>query len=78
MITVYSLSAFKSELKGVIRDIRVVWTLEELGMPYERKVMDPLQREHKAAEYRAIHPFGKVPAIRDGDFTLFESAAICS
>jgi len=78
MITVYSLAAFRPEVKGIIRDIRTVWTLEELGLPYERKVMDAMQREHKQPDFLAINPFGKVPAIKDGDFTLFESAAICA
>ena len=78
MITVYSLSAFRPELKGVIRDIRVVWTLEELGVPYTRKVMDPMKGEHKTDAYKKINPFGKVPVIDDDGFTLFESAAICT
>ena len=78
MITVYSLSAFRPNLVGLIRDVRVTWALEELGIAYQRKVMDPLKKEHKTPEYLAIHPFGKVPAIQDGDFMLFESSAICS
>lgn len=78
MITVYALSAFTPALKGVIRDLRAVWALEELGLPYERVVMDPTKKEHKQPGYLAIHPFGKVPALKDGDFCLFESAAICN
>ena len=78
MIKIYSLSAFKPAVKGVIRDIRPVWTLEELGMPYERIVLDPVKREHKTTAYLALNPFGKVPTMVDQDFTLFESSAICT
>ncbi len=78
MITVYALAAFRPELKGLIRDIRPVWALEELGIAYTRKVMDATKQEHKQPEYLAINPFGKVPAIQDGEFCLFESAAICT
>lgn len=78
MITLYAISAFRPELKGVIRDIRVVWMLEELKMPYERVVMDSLSREHKREPFLKLNPFGKVPTIVDGDFVLFESAAICT
>lgn len=78
VITVYGLKAFMPQLKGLVRDIRVVWTLEELGLPYERKVMDATVGEHKQPEYLAINPFGKVPAIRDGETVMFESMAICT
>ncbi len=78
MIKVYALSAFMPSLKGLIRDIRVVWTLEEMGEKYERIVMDPIKREHKTPEYLKLNPFGKVPLIQDGDFVLFESLAICN
>jgi glutathione S-transferase len=76
VITVYGLKAFMPALKGVVRDMRVVWALEELGEKYERKVMDARTQEHKQPDYLAINPFGKVPTIRDGEFCLFESAAI--
>ena len=78
MITIYGLNAFMPQLKGIIRDIRPVWTLEELGLPYQRNVMSAQNGEHKTPAYLAIHPFGKVPAMTDGDFALFESAAICT
>lgn len=77
MIKVYGLGPFMPSLKGVVRDVRAIWALEELGLPYEHKIMDAMAREHKRPDYLAINPFGKVPAIQDGDFTLFESGAIC-
>jgi len=78
MIIVFGLEAFLPQLKGLVRDIRPVWTLEELGLPYQRKVMKAPEGEHKRPEYLAVNPFGKVPAIQDGDLCLFESAAICT
>ncbi len=55
---------------------RVHWALEELGVKYERIVLDRAKGEHRGAEYLAIHPGGKVPAIVDGDDKVFESPAI--
>lgn len=54
----------------------VQWYLEELEIPYEFVLLDLQAGEHKQPEYRAINPMGKVPAIVDGDFNLWESGAI--
>lgn len=78
MVKVYGLSPFMPSLKGLVRDVRVVWTMEELAEQYERIELDALKREHKTAEYLKLNPFGKVPVLQDGDFTLFESLAICT
>ncbi|MEQ1878519.1 MAG: glutathione S-transferase family protein [Bdellovibrionia bacterium] len=75
---VYGLKALFEEQKGNIREIRPIWALEELGQKYELVLLDPKTREHKSESFLKVNPFGKVPAIRDGDFTLFESAAICT
>jgi glutathione S-transferase len=53
------------------------WMMEELGEPYETVWMDfgaPL----RSAEYLAINPMGKVPALRDGEVVVTEAAAICA
>ena len=55
---------------------RCLWTLEEAGVPYTHKDIDMKNKEHKSAEFLKINPNGKVPALTDGDFTLFESMAI--
>ena len=58
------------------RSVRAVWLLEELGIPYElemHKLGDPAMR---SPEYRKVHPMGRVPALEDGDVTIFESGAI--
>lgn len=54
----------------------VQWYLEELGVPYEFILLDMQAGEHRQPEYLAINPMGKVPAIVDGDFQLWESGAI--
>ncbi len=54
----------------------VQWYLEELGIPYEFVLLDMQSGEHLQPEYLKINPVGKVPAIVDGDFQLWESGAI--
>jgi glutathione S-transferase len=54
----------------------VQWYLEELGIPYEFILLDMENGEHLQSDYLAINPMGKVPAIVDGDFILWESGAI--
>ncbi|MES2091463.1 MAG: glutathione S-transferase [Pseudomonadota bacterium] len=69
MITVHHLETSRSQ--------RVLWLLEELGVPYEIKLYkrDPKTRLAPAA-LKAIHPLGKSPVITDGDETIAESGAI--
>ena len=55
---------------------RVAWALEELGLPYEYVTLDPKKQEHRSAEYLALNPHGKVPALVDGGQVFFESGAI--
>ncbi len=54
----------------------VQWYLEELGVPYEFIMLDMQSGEHRQPAFLAINPIGKVPAIVDGDFQLWESGAI--
>jgi len=54
------------------------WMLEELGAPHEEVVIDFSAGDHQSAEYRAINPMGKVPALVDGDVVVTEVAAICA
>ena len=55
---------------------RVAWALEELGLPYDYVELDAKKLEHRTPQYLAINPHGKVPALVDGELTLFESGAI--
>jgi glutathione S-transferase len=52
------------------------WYLEELSVPYEFVLLDMKAGEHRQPAFLDINPFGKVPAIQDGDFALYESGAI--
>jgi glutathione S-transferase len=61
--------------EGTGRPVRVAWTLEELGVPYEVTRMD--REEGKGEEHRRRHPLGRVPVLEDGDQLLYESGAIC-
>ena len=60
--------------QGLVRDLRVGWALEEAGFPYEMMLIGP--DDQKSAAYRAMQPFGQVPAIDDDGLVLFESCAI--
>jgi glutathione S-transferase len=60
---------------GAGRPIRVLWALEEAGVPYELVVLSV--EDAAAPEHRARHPLGRVPVIETGDATLFESTALC-
>lgn len=60
------------------RSFTALWMLEEAGQPYERVLIDITTGAQKSAEYLAINPMGKVPALKDGDATLAEAAAICA
>jgi glutathione S-transferase len=61
--------------EGAGRPVRVAWTLEELGAPYERHVMD--REEGKGEAHRLRHPLLRVPVLEDDEGFVFESVAIC-
>ena len=60
--------------QGLVRDLRVRWALEEAGLSYGERVIGP--EDQANPHYRAIQPFGQVPAYMDDDVILFESGAI--
>jgi glutathione S-transferase len=53
-----------------------IWALEEVGVPYELKVVDIMKGEQKQPPLAAINPMGKLPTLVDGDLVVTESAAI--
>ncbi len=59
------------------RAVRVRWMLEELGLAYEISLVNLHQGAQTKDEYLAIHPLGKVPALKIGTVVIFESLAIC-
>ncbi|MDE2155642.1 MAG: glutathione S-transferase family protein [Xanthomonadaceae bacterium] len=60
--------------QGLARDMRVRWALEEVGQPYEVRLVS--FRAMKEPAHRALHPFGQIPTYEEGDLALFESGAI--
>ena len=60
--------------KGLARDSRVRWALEEVGQPYEVRLVSFRAMKEKA--HLALHPFGQIPTYEEGDFALFETGAI--
>lgn len=68
MITIHHL--------GISQSDRVVWLMEELGLPYELKWYDRGDDFLAPAEYRALHPAGTAPIIEDGGVVMAESTAV--
>ena len=60
--------------KGQARDMRVRWALEEVGQPYDVRLVS--LSEMKESAHRELHPFGQIPTYEEGDLVLFESGAI--
>jgi glutathione S-transferase len=60
--------------KGLARDMRVRWALEEVGQPYNVRLLS--FKAMKEPAHLALHPFGQIPTYEEGDLTLFESGAI--
>jgi glutathione S-transferase len=59
---------------GLARDTRVRWALEEVGQPYEVRLVS--FRALKEPAHLALHPFGQIPTYQEGDLALFETGAI--
>ena len=72
IITVFERSPDRG--KGLARDMRVRWALEEVNQPYEVRLVS--FSEMKEPAHRALHPFGQIPTYEEGDLALFESGAI--
>jgi glutathione S-transferase len=60
--------------KGLARDTRVRWALEEVGQPYEVRLVS--LRAMKEPAHLALHPFSRIPTYEEGDLALFETGAI--
>jgi glutathione S-transferase len=71
-ITVFERSPDRG--RGLARDMRVRWALEEVGQPYEVRLVSFGAMKEPA--HRALHPFGQIPTYEEGDLVLFESGAI--
>jgi len=76
-MTTIKVSAFRwvpPFAQGLVRDLRVRWALEEAGLPYEVRLLG--LGDQNSESYRALQPFGQVPAYEEDGLVLFESGAI--
>jgi glutathione S-transferase len=73
-ITITAFEASPDRGRGLARDMRVRWALEEVGQPYDVRLVS--FAEMKQPAHLARHPFGQIPTFEDGDLVLFESGSI--
>jgi len=76
MITLYGFSKVNRFARGKTRDLRVLWALEEMQLPYEIAGMDHPAHDLNAESYRRLSPFEQIPSIDDDGMAVSESAAI--
>ena len=74
MITISAFSHVPDVAKGLVRDLRVRWALEEARLTYQARLLE--QGDQNKPEYRALQPFGQVPIFEENGVVLFESGAI--
>ena len=74
MITITAFKQVPAFAQGLVRDLRVRWALEEAGLAYHARLIG--RDDLASAAYRALQPFGQVPAFQEDDLVLFESGAI--
>ncbi len=73
-ITITAFESSPDRGQGLARDMRVRWALEEVGQPYEVRLVS--FKALKESAHLALHPFGQIPTYEEGDLALFESGAI--
>ena len=73
-ITITAFERSPDRGKGLARDMRVRWALEEVGQPYNVRFLSFSAMKEPA--HRTLHPFGQIPTYEEGDLVLFESGAI--
>jgi glutathione S-transferase len=73
-ITITAFESSPDEGQGLARDMRVRWALEEVGQPYDVRLLS--FHDLKQPAHRALHPFGQIPTYEEDDLVLFESGAI--
>jgi glutathione S-transferase len=76
MLKVYGFSRVNPIARGNTRDLRVLWALEEMNVPYEVVGLDHPNHDLESPAYRAVNPFGQIPAIDDDGVIVTESGAI--
>jgi glutathione S-transferase len=76
MITVYGFNRVRDFVIGETRDLRVLWALEETGLPYVVHGLDYIEGDTQTEDYRRISPFNQVPVVDDDGFIISETGAI--
>lgn len=76
MLELYGFGRVNAVAHGNTRDLRVLWALEELGLPYRIVGLDHPNHDLDTAAYRALNPFGQIPVIDDDGVVVSESGAI--
>lgn len=74
MITISAFRWVPPIARGLVKDLRPRWALEEAGLAYQVRLLE--QGEQDRPEYRALQPFGQVPVFEEDGLVLFESGAI--
>jgi glutathione S-transferase len=73
-LTITAFKASPDRGRGLARDMGVRWALEEVGQPYDVRLVS--FSEMKEPAHLALHPFGQIPTYEEGDLALFESGSI--
>src|SRR5262245_5098029 len=76
MLKLYGFSKVNAVARGHTRDLRVLWALEEMQLPFELAGMDHPAHDLNTEAYRRLSPFEQIPSIDDDGLVLSESAAI--
>src|SRR3954471_11464474 len=76
MLKLYGFARVNKGARGNTRDLRVLWALEEIGLPCEIVGMDHPNHDLDSPGYRALNPFGQIPVIDDDGIVVSESGAI--
>src|SRR3954468_24602666 len=76
MLKLYGFARVNKGARGNTRDLRVLWALEEIGLPCEIVGMDHPNHDLDSPAFRALNPFGQIPVIDDDGVVVTESGAI--
>src|SRR5687767_5329767 len=76
MLKLYGFARVNKGARGNTRDLRVLWALEEMGLPYQIVGMDHPSHDLDSPAYLALNPFGQIPTIDDDGVVVTESGAI--
>jgi glutathione S-transferase len=75
-LTLYGFGRVNPKVVGLTRDLRVLWALEEMGLPYQVRGLDHPAGEFQSEEFRRMSPFSQAPVLDDDGFVLTETGAV--